>query len=330
MKIAVYSYSTDNIGDEVQSIAAKRLLPRVDKLIERDRLTLASREPTFLIANGWHLHSKDFPPPPQVRPFYIAFHAANNLILKPQIVTHLKAHGPVGCRDIFTLERMKFYNVPAYLSGCLTLTLEAQTSAPRRDVLLVDVDPDLRKFIPASLTKNAISLTQHSGTTITPLRHEARLLGMIQHHHASITSFGKIFYKNLISLRQKYLLPESLIQDRFQRAENLLSQYEKAKLVITSRLHCALPCIAMGTPVIFLHKDPQDPRLGAINGYLKVYSQNNIHQVDWTPGAVQNDQLKQHKAFLREAVGKAAENGINPFLDYNESDLEKITSSFTR
>ncbi|NQD72865.1 polysaccharide pyruvyl transferase family protein, partial [Sphingobacterium shayense] len=27
----------------------------------------------------------------------------------------------------------------------------------------------------------------------------------------------------------------------------------RAKLVVTSRIHCALPCLAMGTPVIFLN-----------------------------------------------------------------------------
>ena len=34
---------------------------------------------------------------------------------------------------------------------------------------------------------------------------------------------------------------------------NLLNKYARAKLVITSRIHCALPCLAMGTPVIFIN-----------------------------------------------------------------------------
>ena len=36
-------------------------------------------------------------------------------------------------------------------------------------------------------------------------------------------------------------------------AENLLNKYARAKLVITSRIHCALPCLALGTPVIFIN-----------------------------------------------------------------------------
>ena len=34
--------------------------------------------------------------------------------------------------------------------------------------------------------------------------------------------------------------------------ENLLERYKKAKVVFTSLIHCALPCIAMGTPVVFI------------------------------------------------------------------------------
>jgi hypothetical protein len=35
-------------------------------------------------------------------------------------------------------------------------------------------------------------------------------------------------------------------------AADLLERYASAHLVITSRLHCALPCLAFGTPVLFI------------------------------------------------------------------------------
>ena len=40
--------------------------------------------------------------------------------------------------------------------------------------------------------------------------------------------------------------------ERFEEAENLLKKYATAKLVITTRIHCALPCLALGTPVILV------------------------------------------------------------------------------
>jgi exopolysaccharide biosynthesis predicted pyruvyltransferase EpsI len=42
-------------------------------------------------------------------------------------------------------------------------------------------------------------------------------------------------------------------KERFSVAEDFLKKYATAKLVVTSRLHCAIPCLAFGTPVIFIH-----------------------------------------------------------------------------
>jgi hypothetical protein len=39
---------------------------------------------------------------------------------------------------------------------------------------------------------------------------------------------------------------------RREKAERLLSTYAGARCVVTSRLHCALPCLALGTPVLFI------------------------------------------------------------------------------
>jgi len=40
---------------------------------------------------------------------------------------------------------------------------------------------------------------------------------------------------------------------RFTAAYQLMEMYASAKLVATQRIHCALPCVAMGTPVIFIN-----------------------------------------------------------------------------
>ena len=42
--------------------------------------------------------------------------------------------------------------------------------------------------------------------------------------------------------------------NRFKIAKNLLDRYARAKLVVTTRLHAALPCLALHTPVIFINK----------------------------------------------------------------------------
>jgi len=40
---------------------------------------------------------------------------------------------------------------------------------------------------------------------------------------------------------------------RFTAAYQLMEMYASAKLVVTQHIHCALPCVAMGTPVIFIN-----------------------------------------------------------------------------
>lgn len=39
--------------------------------------------------------------------------------------------------------------------------------------------------------------------------------------------------------------------ERQDEVKRLVSNYSKASLVITSRIHCALPCLGIGTPVIY-------------------------------------------------------------------------------
>jgi len=68
-------------------------------------------------------------------------------------------------------------------------------------------------------------------------------------------------------------------------AQKRLDEYAQAKLVITSRIHCALPCLAFGTPVIFIHQNLADPRFSGLLEYLHHYSVSNILTgntiVDW-------------------------------------------------
>ncbi len=62
----------------------------------------------------------------------------------------------------------------------------------------------------------------------------------------------KIIRKQQIHyIKHTYYAPT--IAERMKKAQTLLDTYrDEAKLVITGRLHCALPCIAMGIPVILL------------------------------------------------------------------------------
>lgn len=72
--------------------------------------------------------------------------------------------------------------------------------------------------------------------------------------------------------------------------------YERAALVVTSRLHCASPCIAMGIPVILV-RNYFDDRYGWIDKYVKLYTPDLFNQIDWEPKVIE---LEEKKAMLKE------------------------------
>jgi len=68
-------------------------------------------------------------------------------------------------------------------------------------------------------------------------------------------------------------------------ARHLLSLYrDQARLVITTRLHCTLPCLAMGIPVIFF-ADTRESRVTVAQQVgLKTYPLDARREdVDWNP-----------------------------------------------
>ncbi len=124
-----YEFKTHfNIGDYVQSIAAKQFLPRTDVFLNREELhTFQSDDPVYFICNGWFMfHPENWPPAPSLHPLFISFHINpkyGQRFLTDGCVDYLKQHGPIGCRDEQTLKMLEEKQIPAWNSGCLTLTL---------------------------------------------------------------------------------------------------------------------------------------------------------------------------------------------------------------
>tara|TARA_B110000444_G_scaffold244702_1_gene264408 strand:- start:3437 stop:4384 length:948 start_codon:yes stop_codon:yes gene_type:complete len=227
MKKAIISYSTSNVGDEIQSLAVKQIIDKVDYYIDREKLNeFRNNEPVKLIINGWYMANPDnWPPSEDIIPLFISFHISHNantnkIFLSEKNITYFKKYEPIGCRDKQTKELLESHGVKAYFSGCATLTYKNKFKERNNKILCVD---PLFNIFPYS--------------------------------------YGKNIYKNLIpsSLHKdveyiehkRYDLNKSNAQ-RFHDAEELIAKFSQAKVVITSRIHAALPCLALGTPVIFL------------------------------------------------------------------------------
>lgn len=254
MKYGLFTYEENkkffNVGDNIQSLAAKQFLPRVDTFINREKLGAYTGDPMQLIMNGWFTHNaQNWVPSENINPLFVSFHMNNTAapaMLSEKGIAYLKKHQPIGCRDQFTADTLNAKGIEAYFTGCLTLTLDSYKVADseRGDEIYI-VDP------------------LYGYTTYKKVTYDyKRFLRSIQ--NGSIFNIGKRkkhldrfidkeLQKTAIYINQEPEARKYTDAEKFAMAEDLLNKYARAKLVITSRIHCALPCLAMGTPVIFVN-----------------------------------------------------------------------------
>jgi hypothetical protein len=232
---AVIATCSDNLGDDIQTLAAVHFLKkkglRPSFAMDRERLSQYTGPACKLVMNGWFMHEPAiFPPPAHVTPVFVSFHCANEALIAAN-VAYFKAHEPFGCRDVHTQGLFEKYGIAAWFSGCLTLGLDP-VAAPRRGRYTVDVNTC--PYIP----RVAVDLSGYRDHVV--IHHDI--------HDASLKgSMGR----------------------RMAVAQALLDKYRSAELVITSRLHVALPCRAFETPCIFLHSGLQDdPRFSGLESVL--------------------------------------------------------------
>ena len=85
----------------------------------------------------------------------------------------------------------------------------------------------------------------------------------------------------LTHLLDSKVTEKKLFIERMKDVENILKKYQEAKLVITTRLHVALPCVALGTPVVVLHKEIFDEdRLGTFFTFFTNYVEEDFLKMD--------------------------------------------------
>ncbi len=242
MKYGVLLHPTTmNIGDDIQAYASSRFLPSIDYFLDREALdTFESEgnEPVAVIFSAWWMWKKwNWPPADVIYPKLVSMH------LHPHTSNHdassirtewlegiggeyFKAYGPVGCRDQHTVEVLQSKGIDSYFSGCITLTLPKMPERKREKeyICLVDVSSDIEKKVKELAKGQDIEFikTTHS-----------------------------VDYRN----------SDATWEERVATVEELLTLYQNAKCVITSRVHCTFPCLAMEVPVLLVLDNRNSPRL---------------------------------------------------------------------
>lgn len=250
--ILVYDDYRDfyNVGDYVQSLAAQSFFGKPDVYINRERSSEYNGEPIKMIANGWYTHTKTdgWIASEKIKPLFVSFHlnsAAKNSMLNEKGIAFLKKNEPIGCRDQNTVKELKAVGINAYFTGCLTLTLDRykKQNIEREKIYIVD---------PLYNYPQQDYITSHYKPLVKSI-----LNGDIFNLNKTKNHLSKIFTKDLLEnaeyIKQAMSGKDVSYEQRFKLADELLEKYSTAKLVITSRIHCALPCLAMGTPVIYVN-----------------------------------------------------------------------------
>ncbi len=185
------SHSTTNIGDDIQSIAVKRFLPANAIAVDREFISaFASPSSVRTVVSGWFMHQKggywelsvappesSWPPSAAIDPFFISIHLTGTFlptVFTEEGIAYLRKFGPIGARDLFTLNELQKRGIPSYFSGCLTLTLENHCKERNDLIYLVDVDQETINYIRSKTTSPTVVLT-HGRPILQLLSTEHRL-----------------------------------------------------------------------------------------------------------------------------------------------------------
>ena len=138
------------------------------------------------------------------------------------MIEHLKKYEPIGCRDYFTYNLLLNYDIKAYFSSRLTTPL------------------DINYYKDESLRNEEIIFVN--------FKFGNNYKADIFIKNLTVYNFINIIYiDHDLSTKLNHI-------ERFKISNSLLEKYAKAQLVITTRIHAALPCLALKTPVILIYK----------------------------------------------------------------------------
>lgn len=254
----LYYKDTDNIGDDIQTYAQSRFLPRIDYMIDREKLNdfvPEKKEYVKTIMNAWYIHDYfNFDISPYIYPLLVSMFfkrvtyksgiTVNDDYINENVRNTLRKYGPVGARDDHTRKLMKDLNVESYFSGCLTLTLDKFEGVKKEDYIVVNgLTKDEVKYIKSITKRKVIEF----------------------HQDVKRGSFSNETWKK-----------------REERVIETLKLYQGAHMVITTKLHCSLPCLALETPVLLLYDDSKSEnidRIGTYITYLNHVNRKNIGDI---------------------------------------------------
>jgi len=272
---AVFGLTTPNLGDDLQALTVAMHAPHVSTLLHRESLAKGQTEARHVLVMNYWFMSKGWKAAPHanVDPIFHGFCVGRDELLAYRWPDYLARHAPIGCRDARSVALLTEKGIAAYWSGCITLFLGRK------------VEP-----VPAHARRGVlfVDVAPEAEALIPPdlVRRAERLSNTV---------------------------PEAIRNDpvaRWAHIARICDRIRTAELVVTRRLHTALPATGFGTPVaLVVHNKPQDVR--RFSGYerflpLLIHDDGKLVKgIDWdavTAPVIPEELVGHYQSFL-EVLG---------------------------
>jgi len=284
---AAYRLSTENLGDHIQLIASDGLMKRagfeIQQRFDRDTEMESGGRTTDknvpILINGWHKHGDEEWPPNEIfDPVFLGFHIR-----------------PHQCARLLSQEAIDYYKKHGPI-GCRDVFTFKELSSRGVDCFVSNC---LSLTFPRRLPK-----PEEESEVFVASRDE-RILDAIP------PFLGPVQFI-------KHYSDTSDSEDNMESAFELIELYRnKAKLIVTTLLHCALPAIAMGIPVVVLyphngeasHQSDQE-RFSSLSRMVRVYSFQRSEEIDWSGHLV--DTSAQKLKLIEEFLNLSRKWSVEP------------------
>ena len=272
-----------NLGDDLRTLAAMQYLPQVDLVLDVDRLDapidgLAEDDRVVTLITGSVLkEAAHWPPERHIAPVFAGVHISREDVWGVPFSAiggegrhYLEACAPLACRDRRTSALMEEIGLPCQVTACVTLTLTKPDVEKGGYVCCVDVPGEVCQAL-RDACGDSLILHESSHTVEDPS-------------------------------------PD--FDTRMAAARQALEAYAGADWVITRRLHCAMACLAVGTPVILLYNSGgEDPdRFAPMDEMLRaIPTEDFLHTLRagaFAPPADNPEGLDAWQAQLRQTIGE--------------------------
>lgn len=266
----LYVRCTDNIGDDIQTYAQAQFLPQIDYYIDRETLKVfhsEAHEPVACIMNAWYMNQPlmAWPPSQDIIPLLTSVHFDSRL-------------DGYWAKNQFARSYLEKH-API---GCRDTTTLQKLQSMR---------------IP-SYYSGCMTLTLKGWEDIE----RQDYICLVNVSESVEKYFASLNVPYRIISQQNESLVDISIQERLKAAESLLRLYQSAKCVVTSRLHCALPCLALKTPVLVEYRDDFKDRFAGLSNLLRLTSAEEICKGKWDAFFRSPEKNKTFYLALRESL----------------------------